>query len=175
MLLPIAVKPRSLVAHVVAGEGQLHGTDRLVRALVARVEIDAERRELAAQVAGSDAQDHPAAGQHVEAQDGFRGQEGVAVRQHHDVGLQAQRRRRGGRERQGHEGVERVMPATVQPAMRRERVVGHVAGIEARVLGGTRDLGDGRLGHELGGAIDTFGGQGDGVAHDVSSGWGRGR
>src|SRR5262245_42967165 len=64
------------------------------------------------------------------------------------------------------------MPAAVQPAMRRERVIGHVAGVEAGVLGGTRDLGDGRLGHELGGAIDAFGGQRDGVAHDGQFGLG---
>src|SRR5262245_9035548 len=64
------------------------------------------------------------------------------------------------------------MPAAVQPAMRRERVIGHVAGVEAGVLGGTRDLGDGHLGHELGGAIDAFGGQRDGVAHGHRFGFG---
>src|SRR4030095_7873389 len=69
------------------------------------------------------------------------------------------------RERQRDEGVERVVAATVEPAMRRERVIGHVTGVEAGALRGAGDLGDGRLRDELGRAIDALGRQGDGESH----------
>ena len=71
------------------GPDASHHVDRLVGELVALVEVDAERGELRLQVAGRDAEDHPSAREHVEAQHRLRGEQRIAVGEHEDVRLHA--------------------------------------------------------------------------------------
>ena len=71
-----------------AGPRGAHGRDRLVGEVVALVEVDAERGELAGQVARTHADDHPPARQRVERRDRLRRQERVAVGEDQQVRLQ---------------------------------------------------------------------------------------
>ena len=122
----------ALVGDRLARPGQGQDLEGLVEELVALVEVDAEGPELRLQVAGGRAQDHPPARQRVEGGHRLRQQERVAVGDHGDVGEEPQPLgcRRGPGE--GDEGVEGVVAAGVQPAVRRHRVLGEGQGVEAR-------------------------------------------
>jgi hypothetical protein len=61
------------------GPGALHRADRLVGDVVARVEVGAERLELALQIARRDAEDQAPAREYVERGGRLREQERVAV------------------------------------------------------------------------------------------------
>ena len=163
------VLPRAEVATVehdtVGRPRRDHRVDRLVGELVAFVEVDAERAELRAQVAGRDAEDHPTARQAVEAQHRLRGEERVAVRDDEHVRLQPQRRGRRARDREHDERVERVVTAGLEPPIVGERMIGHVTRGEAGGLGRRRELGDRGAGHELVGRVDAVGRQPDRELH----------
>ena len=95
--------------------------DRFIEERVALLEVDAQRLVLAADVAGGDGEREPSVGQRVECRRRLGHQERIAVRQHEDVGDQAQPVRDGGTEREGGERVEGVVAAGVQPFVRWER------------------------------------------------------
>ena len=104
------VEVPALERHVVARPDGLEDGQRLIEQLVALGVVDAQRRELALQVAGAHGQREAPTGQHVERRAGLGHHEGVAVRQHDHVGDQADpvggrrreaRARRTGRGRRG--------------------------------------------------------------------------
>jgi hypothetical protein len=143
--------------HPVLAPDALHHPEGLVRELVAGREVDAQRGELAFQVAGGDAEDEPPAGGDIHGGRGLRGQERVAVGEHQHVGLEAQAGGGGGGDAEGHEGVQGVVAAAGEPAVLGDRVVGHEGGVEARVLGRPGHLADGGRGQELVGRVAVFG------------------
>ena len=63
-------------------------------------------------------------------------EEGVAVRQHDDVGHQQHPFGAAGHEGEGGERIERIVPAGLQPLVGRGRVVGEPDAVEPRGLGG---------------------------------------
>ena len=160
---------RAVDGHALPGPGRLHGGQRLVHPVVAVGEGGAQRVELRFQVAGTEADDHAAAAQHVEGGDSLGGQERVAVGEDEEVGVEQDRRGGRGRERQGDQRVERVVAPVGQPLVAGERVLGGVDGAEAGGLGGGRQLGDGSGGEELVAAVDPVGGQAVGDAHALRS------
>ena len=121
--------------HALARPRRPHRDDGLVRQVVALLERDAERRELLLEVAGPDPEDDASARQRVERRDGLGEEERVAVRGDAEVRVEPHRRRRRGRHRERDEGIERVVTARLEPAVGRERVLGHEHGVEPRRLG----------------------------------------
>src|SRR5207248_2605295 len=75
----------ALEGDVVAGPDGLDHVEGLLEELVALGVVDAERGELALEVAGRRRQREAAARHEVERRPRLGDQEGVAVRQHHDV------------------------------------------------------------------------------------------
>jgi hypothetical protein len=147
------------VRHRVFGQCEPHHGQRLFEQLVALVVVDAQRVELTAQIAGRDTEGQPPTREHVETQHTLRGEERIAIRQHHDVGLHPQRRRRRGGERQRDERIERVMTARVEPLLISGRMIRDVHRVEAERLGVARHLGDRRAGEELVRRVDLRGGE----------------
>ena len=140
----------------VLGPHPPHHLDALVEQLVALVELHAQRAELRAQVAGRDAEDHPTVRERVERRHALRREERVAVRGDVHVGLQPQRRRRRGRERQPDERLERVVTTAFEPLVVGGGMVRHVDGVEARRFGRRGHLPDRRAGDELVRLIDVI-------------------
>src|SRR5690606_4464474 len=151
--------------HRLAGPRRAQRAQGLVRALVARCEVGAERRELACEVAGGDAQHEAPAREHVERRGRLRDQERVAIGQHQHVGEQAQARGRRGRERERDEGIERVVAAGRHPARGRHRMIRHAHRVEARRLRGARHLGDRFRRQQFGPGVDPIGRKLNGEAH----------
>ena len=165
----------ALEAVLVGGPHPAHRFQRLVEQLVAPLEVDAERAVLAAQVPGRDREREPASGQHVDRRRRLRHDERVAVRQHDDVRDEPDPL--GDRRDVGHrrERVERVVPAGVQPLVRRHRVVGERDAVEPGRFGGAGEAGQPLAGHELrvvGVGDERVGGP---VLHGMSSDRGRRR
>ena len=125
---------RSVPRDAISRPGAFHREQRVVGQRVAVLEVRSQRAVLRLEVARGDAEDHPAAGDCIQARDGLRRQEGVAVRKHQDVGVQAQPLRRRGGDGEAHERVEGVVAARSQPGVRRERMLGCVARVEIRVF-----------------------------------------
>ena len=95
----------------------------------------------------------------------FATSNGLRYGEHDDLREQLQPRRRGRRERERDEGIERVMSAGRDPARRRQRVIGDGDGVEAGGLRGARHRGD-RVGRdELRAGVDVIGGELHGEAH----------
>ena len=117
----------AIALDALARPGALDREQRIVAHRVAALEVGAEGAELALQVAGGDAQDHPSARHHVQARGRFRHQEWIPIGQHHDVGVQAlaaawrQRRPRAPRR------VERVDDRPPAARSWRKRVLVHLA------------------------------------------------
>jgi hypothetical protein len=117
------------------------------------------------EVADRNTRDHPPFRQDVQARQRLGGDEGIPIREHQDVGVEAQAARHRGRRSEGHEGIERVVTAAVEPLVRGERVFGDVAGVEAGALRRTGELADGLYAGELVAALHAVGRKLDGEAH----------
>ena len=141
---------RSVPPDAGARPGAFHREQRVVGELVAATEVRSQRVELRLQIARGDTQDHPPAGDRIQARDGVRREEGIAVGQHQDVRVQAQSLRRRGGDGESHERVEGVVAARSQPGVRRKRMLGHVARVEIRGFQRTCEFMDGRRADQLG-------------------------
>ncbi len=132
---------------------------------VAFVEVDSERRELGLEIARRDPEDHAASGEPIEAQHRLGAQQRVPVREHHDVRLQLDARRRGRGERERDGRFERVVPARGEPLRVGRGVVGDEARIEAEPFDAGRALHDRGAGHEFLRELDPIRRETDAEAH----------
>ena len=133
------------------------------------VEIDSEGGELPLEVADADCEGESTAGHQVQRRAGLGHDERVAVRQHDDVGDQAQRGGVRGRETHRDEGVERVVPAGLEPPLTGSGVIGEAEPVEPGCLGGRGDPGDSRPGHQLRVVRVAVHRVGDGELHSQAS------
>ena len=148
-------RPALALTLVAAGAPHLwQHAQRLVEQRATVLERRAERRELGAQVTGGDTDGQTSPRHHVDARQGLRREQRIAVRQHVDVGVQTDPpgHHRRGRERDGRfEGL--VSPAG-EPAVIGRRVVGHVGRVEPESFVRARELGDRGAGDQLGAGVD---------------------
>ncbi len=135
--------------------------DRLVEAVVAVLEVDAESAELPLEVAGADTEVEPPTGEHVEARRRPRREERVAVGKHAEVGEHAQARRGRGGEGEPDERIEGLVAAAGEPVVIGKGMLGGVHTVETGRLGRASDRGDTLGAHELRAEVDVVGGQGD--------------
>ena len=135
--------------------------DRLVEAVVAVLEVDAEGAELPLEVARADTEVEPPTGEHVEARRRPRREERIAVREHAEVGEHAEARRGRGGEGEPDERVEGLVAAAREPVVVGKGMLGGVHAVEAGRLGRAGDGGDALGAHELRPEVDVVGGQGD--------------
>jgi hypothetical protein len=113
--------------------------DRFVERGAATGELDAERGELRLEVAGADAEDHPAAGQRVECGERLRRRQRMTIRRHPHVRQQADL---PGRRRQEAERRNGVVPDGRHRRGVRARhadVIGHGEVEEAVAIAGLGD------------------------------------
>jgi hypothetical protein len=146
-----------------ARPGLLHRVDGPVETRPPIGERRTERGELALEVARGHPEDDPALGQRVQRRHPLGRDERVAVAGDEHVAVEPDpaRGRRGDGERD--QGVEGVVPALGHPARRRERVVGDMAGVEPRGLGGGGHLHHRGRAAELAGPVHGVGGKRDAV------------
>ena len=156
----------ALVLERVGREREPDHVDRFVGERVAFVEVDAERGELRFEVAGGDAEDHAALRQRVEGQQRLRGEQRVAIREHHHMRLQAQPGRRSRRERRARSVGSSAWwpPAASHFASGAGWSVTKQASKPDRLDRG-RAFHHRVAGDELVGVLDAVGGQSDAEAH----------
>jgi hypothetical protein len=93
------------------------------------------RARIRLEVTGGDGEHEPALRQRVERGRSLGDEKRVAIREHQDVGDEAESLRRPGDDAERHERVERVVAAVHEPAMRRRWVVGEADPVEPQILG----------------------------------------
>jgi hypothetical protein len=149
--------------------GGIQGDQRLVQAVVAVGEGGPERLELRLEVARAESHHHATTAQDVEGGDPLGRQEGIAIGEDEQVGVEQDPA--GGRsgERQRHQWIQGVVAPVGQPVVPGERVLGGVDGAESDGLGGGGQLADGAGGEELLAAVDPVGGQPERDAHRFSA------
>jgi len=125
---------------VVGGPDSPHHLERLLEECGPLVEINSESEEFAFEVAHADRQREATVREQVQRRPCLGYHERVAAGKHDDVRDQPQRRGVGRGIAHRDEGIERVVPARVEPALRRRRVIGEPESAEPGGLGGGGDL-----------------------------------
>jgi hypothetical protein len=131
------------------------GGEVFVGELVPASEIHTERAVFAFEIAGADAEGDTAAGEAIQRSHGAGDEKRVAVRQHQDPGLQAQRACGGTEQGEHHERVLGVVSACIEPARGGAGMVRHQSCVKACGVECLSDLGDGVGGQELLGCFDV--------------------